>query len=208
MRSGKAGICLVLLAALAAGCISAPASWSDAVAGIEDDGRYFLPYRGGTSRACVQTGPGPFSHEGSQAYAVDFAMPLGTPVHASRGGRVVGVKEDSDRGGMSEAYAEFGNYVHVLHGDGTRATYLHLQKDGALVAEGDVVSRGQVVGLSGCTGWSAMPHVHFQVDARDPTTGAWRSIPFQFADVAPDGRPAFLWHYVSGNVASPSADER
>ena len=177
-----------------------PACVARAPAGAPPAAVYLLPFPAGTSATCVQEGPGPFSHEGSERYAVDFGLAVGSPVVAARGGRVVAVKEDSDRGGPSRAYAKDGNRVLVEHPDGTRAVYLHLEKDGAPVEVGEFVRRGQEIGRSGYTGWSAVPHLHFEVDARDPATGPFASVPVRFADVAGDGAPRWLVTYESGNA--------
>ena len=53
--------------------------------------------------------------------------------------------------------------IVIQHPDGSRAGYWHLQKDGALVNVGDTVSKGQVIGLSGKTGYAFQPHLHFIV---------------------------------------------
>ena len=57
------------------------------------------------------------------------------------------------------------NYINIRHGDGTIAGYVHLTLDGALVEVGESVERGQPIGLSGDTGSSAAPHLHFHVQA-------------------------------------------
>ena len=126
-------------------------------------------------------------------------MAEGTPVLAARGGRVVGVKEDSDEGGWSREFARHGNYVRILHKDGTRAKYLPPKLDRAVVEVGHRVARGDLIAYSGDTGWSAFPHLHFQVDRLDPGTRRWTSIPVKFVDVLGDGKPRFLGLYVSGN---------
>lgn len=56
-----------------------------------------------------------------------------------------------------------GNYISVQHSDGSVAHYRHLKKDGVLVKEGDEVAKGQKIGYSGNTGYSAFPHLHFEV---------------------------------------------
>lgn len=199
---------LLFVLLVATGCVSVPPGTMDTTGASPSAGvrrLYRLPFAVGTRHLCVQGGPGPFSHSGSQRYALDFRMPVGTPVLAARDGRVVGVKEDSDTGGASRAHAEEGNFVHVLHDDGTRAVYLHLKKGGAAVGIGQVVRRGQVIAFSGDTGWSAMPHLHFEVDARDPGTGRWASIPVAFADVEGDGVPQMLMIYESGNTVVAGA---
>jgi murein DD-endopeptidase MepM/ murein hydrolase activator NlpD len=164
---------------------------------------YSLPYPAGDTYTCVQPGPGLFSHSGSQRYAVDFALPEGTPVLAARAGKVVSVKEDSDARGLTRSHAEQGNHVRVMHQDRTLASYLHLRYQGAVVEEGETVVRGQLIGYSGHTGWSLAPHLHFQVDGWDPDTGAWASLPVPFEEIQGDGRPRLLGRYTSHNRPDP-----
>lgn len=73
------------------------------------------------------------------------------------------MKEDSDVGGLKDEYLSQGNYVMILHSDGTEAHYWHLQKNGVTVNEGDSVKAGEIIGYSGNTGYSAFPHLHFEV---------------------------------------------
>jgi murein DD-endopeptidase MepM/ murein hydrolase activator NlpD len=47
--------------------------------------------------------------------------------------------------------------------------YYHLEKEGVLVQEGDTVKTGQPIGRSGHTGYSAFPHLHFEVQGYDAT---------------------------------------
>ena len=176
---------------LLAGCASAP---------VPTYALYRLPYQAGASFLVVQPGPGWVSHKGSQRYAIDWAMPEGTPVLAARDGVVTGVKEDSNVGGTAESMAKHGNFVRVQHGDGTAATYLHLKQNGALVDVGQRVTTGQHIAYSGNTGWTSMPHLHFQVDRFDPSTGRWSSIPVAFQEVDGDGIPGFLAKPTSRNA--------
>jgi murein DD-endopeptidase MepM/ murein hydrolase activator NlpD len=55
------------------------------------------------------------------------------------------------------------NAIVIRHSDGTHAHYLHIQNLGTLVKPGDTVQRGQPIALSGNTGFSAFPHLHFVV---------------------------------------------
>lgn len=126
-----------------------------------DNYAYALPYASGEAFPVVQGYNGTFSHQG--AYAIDWAMPEGTPVHAARGGRVIAVQDDMAGNGLDENFKHRANYILVLHDDGTMASYVHLQRGGALVEPGDSVWRGQVIGRSGNTGYSTDPHLHFEV---------------------------------------------
>jgi murein DD-endopeptidase MepM/ murein hydrolase activator NlpD len=124
---------------------------------------YELPYAPGTRHRITQGYNGKFSHTGSNQYAIDWEMPQGTLVYAARGGIVVRVKDDSDRGGGSMAFDRFNNYVLIQHADGTMGHYCHLEKGGVLVKVGQQVAAGQPIAHSGCTGFSTGPHLHFCV---------------------------------------------
>lgn len=122
---------------------------------------YLLPYKHGTSQAMVQGYNTRHSHR--YMVAIDFKMKTGTTICAARSGVVTEVKEDSDRGGLDEQYMADWNYLIVQHEDSSTALYGHLQLNGALVNRGDSIKAGQPIALSGNTGYSAFPHLHFQV---------------------------------------------
>ena len=145
----------------------------------DDSHAYLMPFEHGQRYRLDQGYEGEFTHHGENKYALDFAMEEGTPVHAARSGTVIEVKEDSSRGGASTAYAQEANYIFVLHGDGSIGNYVHLERGGAHVEPGDEVEAGEQIGLSGDTGQSSGPHLHF--DVRIPTRdGRMQSIPTRF----------------------------
>ncbi|RMI36107.1 M23 family metallopeptidase [Streptomyces triticirhizae] len=86
----------------------------------------------------------------------DFAVPNGTEVNAVHEGTVV--KAGGNGAGDGPAY---GNAVVIDHGDGTFTQYAHLSK--VEVAVGDEVDTGEEIALSGNTGNSSGPHLHFEV---------------------------------------------
>ena len=124
---------------------------------------YRLPFEQGRSYRVAQGYNGTQTHEGRDQYAVDFAMKKGTPVCAARGGVVVNLKESSKTGGSDEKFREDSNYVCIAHTDGTVAEYHHLHYDGVLVEIGQHVEAGQRIAISGNTGYSTGPHLHFGV---------------------------------------------
>lgn len=124
---------------------------------------YRLPYASGKSFELSQGCNGASTHQAGQRYAHDFSMPVGTPILAARDGRVVAVKENSDKGGASAAYRNDGNYVIVEHDDRTLGQYFHLAQNGAAVSLAQTVQRGEVLGYAGNTGQSTGPHLHFDV---------------------------------------------
>lgn len=141
---------------------------------------YTIPYKAGESYPLEQGYGGKFSHYmKGKTHALDFVMDEGTPVCAARDGIVIEVKDNSNKGGRTIKYQDYANYIIVYHEDGTMANYLHLQKNGSKVKVGDEVKAGQVIGLSGNTGWSSGPHLHFQVYTFDEKLKV-KSIPTKF----------------------------
>ena len=129
----------------------------------DDSYVYQLPYAPGVKYKVTQGYNGKFSHTGANQYATDWQMPEGTLVLAARGGVVVRVKDDSDRGGSSMDYDRYNNYVLIRHDDGTLGHYCHLRKGGCLVKVGQNVAPGDPIAHSGNTGFSSGPHLHFCV---------------------------------------------
>jgi len=151
----------------------------DKDANHDDDHLYALPYASGKTYRVIQGYGSRFSHTGLEEFAVDFDMPVGTPVHAARAGVVARVEESNTRGCWEEGCGRYANYIVVVHSDGTTGEYYHLAHDGAIVDVGDAVARGQHIGYSGNTGHSTMPHLHFAV-YRATDWGRTQSIPVRF----------------------------
>ena len=126
---------------------------------------YALPYPHGRTFAVLQGFHGEFSHRGSNEYAVDFNCPVATPVVAARPGVVVAINASAQGSGTSPEFLDDrrANFVIVRHSDGTLGEYMHLAPSGVEVAPGQSVQRGQELGLSGNTGFSTTPHLHFQL---------------------------------------------
>lgn len=125
------------------------------------DFEYLFPLRSVAPRVGQAWGGG-YSHaDAENRYAVDFAAPPGTAVVAARDGVVMQVEAAGDTP-PTGADARHGraNLVRVLHEDGSMAVYAHLQP-GPLVRPGERVRRGQPLALSGDSGFSTGPHLHF-----------------------------------------------
>ena len=127
-----------------------------------DDGVvYSLPYAAGHTFRLAQGYDGQFTHQ--KTYALDWSMPERTPVHAARGGVVAFVEDRYEAGGTEDRYREAANVVILRHDDGTLGSYAHLARNGVFVRVGQRVARHQVLGVSGNTGFSSGPHLHFEV---------------------------------------------
>lgn len=148
---------------------------------------YALPYPSGRTFSVLQGFHGAFSHRGSNEYAVDFDCPVATPVLAARPGIVVASNAAAQGSGTTPEYLDYKrtNFLLVLHDDGTLGEYMHLAPSSVHVEPGQRVERLEELALSGNTGFSSTPHLHFQVmTAADDGVGA-RSFPFELA-VTPD----------------------
>ena len=122
---------------------------------------YTLPFENKKRVFVIQAYESKLSHRNERA--LDFKVKNGTKICAARQGVVVAARSDSDKGGLKDDNLSDGNYVSIRHDDGSVAHYWHLQKDGVNVNIGDSVKAGQWIGLSGNTGYSAFPHLHFEV---------------------------------------------
>lgn len=144
-----------------------------------DNTWYYFPYKHGTKHRISQGWHGDFSHGGQNEYAIDFDLDKGEEIYAARGGMVISIKEDSQRGGLGRQYDKFTNFVMIRHIDGTFGNYAHIDFNGVIVAVGDEVNTGELIAYSGDTGNLSGPHLHF--DVRIPTLeGEMMSIPFSF----------------------------
>lgn len=122
---------------------------------------YYLPFAPGKKSMVMQGYNGAYSHQGE--FALDFKAKKGTPVHASREGIVYKTESTNVKGGPKKKYLSLGNHIVVKHSDGTFAAYWHLLYEGVFVKVGDTITKGQLIGLSGNTGYSSWAHLHFDV---------------------------------------------
>lgn len=112
---------------------------------------YIKPLSGGRLSSGYGRRKSPTKGASSYHRGVDWATPTGTAVFASCGGTVT-------KAGWGGGY---GYVVYITHADGRQTRYAHLSK--VLVKSGQTVSQGQRIALSGNTGISSGPHVHFEI---------------------------------------------
>lgn len=138
---------------------------------------YQLPYKNYKKHLVVQGYFSHFSHK--ERAAIDFKMKKGTTICAARAGVVVRVKQDGNKGGWNKKYRPFGNVIVIQHSDGSRAGYWHLKFNSAMVNLGDTIKQGQPIGLSGKTGYTLFPHLHFIVWRFD-AANRWQQVGTRF----------------------------
>ena len=108
--------------------------------------RWPLDEPGVVTRGQIGEGSSDETHPG-----IDIAIPTGTPIRAAGGGTVSRTGSDP----------EYGLFVLIAHPDGYQTMYGHASR--LLASEGDEISAGQVIALSGSTGRSTAPHLHFEI---------------------------------------------
>ena len=119
------------------------------------------------------------THTKEYEFSYDFSVPEGTTVYAMEAGIVIRViqkytEAHQDKKRMGEV-----NKVEILHQDGSVAAYVHLKANSVPVNLCDKVLSGQIIGLSGNTGFSTGPHLHVDV-TRPIGAGKFRTIPIGF----------------------------
>lgn len=171
-KTRKAVLTLSLITPSAAATFRSSYGWvrGSAFAVHRDDYLYRLPFAKGMGVSVSQGYHGETSHKGLSAYAVDFPVPIGTPIYAAREGMVVGAESSNTLGAPSPEYRQFANFVIIEHDDGTMGNYFHLKQGGAAVNVGQKVKQGDLIGYSGNTGYSSGPHLHFSVSKVDPVS--------------------------------------
>lgn len=147
----------------------------------QNKSEYVLPFPVGNGYMCMTTwNTGP-SHLGEFSYGVDFAMQIGTQICAAREGTVVYIRKNyTDRDNI----AGHENYVIVSHTDSTFARYVHITQNGSRVNIGDKVKKGDLLALSGNSGSSGPPHLHFDVTKGTSIPGT-QTIPVWFKNTKP-----------------------
>ncbi len=112
---------------------------------------YIRPVSGGRISSGFGSRSAPKKGASTYHKGLDYAIPIGTAVMASSGGVVT-------RAGWGSGY---GRVIYIQHPDGRETRYGHLSK--ILVSVGQNVSQGQKIALSGNTGNSTGPHLHFEI---------------------------------------------
>lgn len=122
---------------------------------FNNDGKMLWPVPGSTRLTATY----PSYSDGSAHWGIDIVRTdvttKGSPFRAAQGGKVITAFNDGNWN-----YG-FGNYCIIDHGDGKHTLYAHAQR--LKVSEGDVVEKGEEIGLIGDTGNTTGPHLHFEV---------------------------------------------
>lgn len=122
------------------------------------------------------------SYEGEPTQNESY-FAFGQEVIAPAGGTVISVENEiKDNTPLLETNVNepLGNHVIIDHGNGEYSVLAHFQQGSIVVAEGDVVGQGELLGLCGNSGNSSEPHIHFHViDSEDGMSGTSIRIKFE-----------------------------
>jgi murein DD-endopeptidase MepM/ murein hydrolase activator NlpD len=146
---------------------------------------YRLPWADGLTFMFTQVPGGRITTHFTKAtrYAVDIAMPPGVPIVAAREGTVEALEARHGAAPDEEPLTYEGNFVRVRHADGTAAIYAHLSYRAVVIAIGERVHTGQLLGYSGGSGDVQEAHLHFAVTRTETNSSGWReevSLPVTF----------------------------
>lgn len=103
------------------------------------------------------------AHVGKLRNAVDFIAPIGTPVLAAADGIVAYIKDDSNIGGPDPSYWMYTNFIAIMHSNGEYSRYDHLEYQSSKVQVNQRVRAGEEIAKVGMTGYTFIPHLHFQI---------------------------------------------
>ena len=103
------------------------------------------------------------AHAGKLENAIDFVAPENTIVLAAAEGTVTYVKDYSYIGGSSVTFWDYSNFISIKHQNEEYTRYDHLAFGSSKVSVGDIVIAGQEIAKVGMTGYTYLPHLHFQV---------------------------------------------
>ena len=138
----------------------------------ENDGDMMWPVKGDTR---ITAGYPAYS-DGSPHWGIDIVKSdgntRGQPFYAAQGGEVIIAKNDGNWN------SGFGNYCVIDHGDGTQTLYAH--SDNILVSVGQVVKKGEKIGIIGATGNVTGPHLHFEVRVKKADGSVSRVNPLNY----------------------------
>jgi hypothetical protein len=103
------------------------------------------------------------AHVGKLRNAIDFIADKGTPVLAAEDGIVTFVKDTSNTGGANPSNWRHTNFIVIMHSNGEYSRYDHLSYNSSKVKVGQYVRGGEEIAKVGMTGYTYLPHLHFQV---------------------------------------------
>lgn len=166
-----------------------------AATGFSQQPELRLPWADGGRYALAQGPGGSYSHNTTfTQYDVDFMMPEGTVIIAAAAGTVKNTTTNS---------SGYGNFVKIDHGNGLFTIYGHLKDNGFSVLNGTYVAQGTPIGLSGNTGYSSAPHLHFGLHSGSATNSTGGESVLATSIWAKDYTVGGAFRFFSTRITSP-----
>ena len=103
------------------------------------------------------------AHIGKLANAIDLIAPIQTPVLAATDGTITYVNAYSNTGGADPMFWNYSNFIVIMHANQEYTRYDHLAFSSSKVIIGQSVRAGEEIAKVGLTGYTYLPHLHFQV---------------------------------------------
>ncbi|MBI4447399.1 M23 family metallopeptidase [Candidatus Woesearchaeota archaeon] len=143
---------------------------------------YLHPFQKGTLTLAVTN---EITHSGAFKHAIDFLLDYNIPILAGAKGKVIEVKDDSDKGGLDEKFkdAKNQNYITIQHANNELSQYVHIAQNSALVKIGEQIMAGQPIAQSiGMVGYTGAPHIHLIVFALKDNKDGFESLEIRWRD--------------------------
>ena len=122
------------------------------------------------------------NHDGSR-YAIDFGLKINDTIFAASAGYAILAVDGYKLGGKDIRYRDFANKILIYNPEsGLFFNYTHLAFQGVFIKSGDLVKQGQPIGLVGMTGYTHIPHLHFNVSVPEPSGAGLISVPVDFKE--------------------------
>ncbi|MEX1014064.1 MAG: M23 family metallopeptidase [Candidatus Paceibacterota bacterium] len=145
---------------------------------------YYLPC---DKKELIKALSDPIAHKNRFIHAIDFTLPEGSKIYAAQDGEIGRIKDDSNEGGFTKKYREadpnkYLNYITIKHKNGEFSEYAHLKYNSLKIKIGDKVRRGDLIALSGNTGISTEPHLHFHVLRTIDDGNDWKTLDIKWGN--------------------------
>lgn len=152
-------------------------TWRPGRIGKMDEKEVLAPLK---EKTTVDHGPGAVpSHTGPAKYGYDFHVVEGSSVHAMEDGVVIRVIEHFQSAHREANRMQEGNKIEIQHADGSVSVYGHLKFQSVIPNVCEKVKAGQLIGMSGNTGYSSGPHLHVEM-FRPTSSGNYQTFPLKF----------------------------
>lgn len=142
------------------------------------------------------------NHRGTDIAIYNFRlMDKGVPIYAASAGTVTHTIYHFGDRNIAQPYPDGGNGLGIQHDDGTFSAYWHIRTNSVTVEPGERVEPGQLLAYIGSSGWTPVPHLHFEIAERrgftepyrDPWQGTHNTLPSLWEDQPPYVGDAPMW---------------